>query len=881
MDIYLNINFNADGGMFVCKSVDGNEFDAGTGMTASDGGNWSARLVCDGDRIRYRYYAGGECRMYECGSPHIAAAAAGCRRIVCRDQWQGCSGEAPLLSAPFTDTFYRREAAEVRCEPGKVLFILTLPAVPPGSGVLLCGDCGALGGWDPDKAVRMVYAGESRWAANVSARGMRSIRYKFIISGPQGYVWEEGDDRGAQIPVLGEDEAMILRHCSAKFAGKMPRFSGTAVPVFSLRSRESYGIGDFNDIKAMARWAASTGQSVLQLLPVNDTTSTGTWRDSYPYSCISVMALHPIYLNPALVGDAADPELEAERLRLNALPEIDYEGVLALKDRYSRILFRRFGAACAVDPDYAAFRRDNDSWLLPYAAFCTLRDKFGTADFRKWDPELRRYCPQKVEALFGKEPHLREEAMRHIFIQYHLDRQLSAAVRCAHEAGVAVKGDIPIGITPCSVEAWSEPELFNMDSQAGAPPDAFARRGQNWGFPTYNWERMEKDGFAWWKKRFGKMSRHFGIYRIDHVLGFFRIWEIPSSEISGLLGHFSPALPLSGSEIVSRGFAFRAQRDASPYIDDALLAKVFPDRDSKELSAFLSRRQDGTYAMREGFRSQREIAASPQAADPQLRSGLQALLEERLFVEDPRRPGFYHPRIDIRSSYPFSLLAEEEKQALGRIYDEFYYSRHEDFWRGIGRRRLPEMVSCTGMLACAEDLGMIPACVPEVLSELKILSLEVQRMPKRPGERFADVSSYPYLSVCTTGTHDTSTLRGWWEEERGEASAFWKEVLKEDGEAPLSCPAGAARRIVAAHLCSPSMLAIFPLQDWLAACSRTYGVPAAAERINIPSDPDHYWRYRMPVTIEELAADTGLRSEMLELTSLRDRTTYSCLVHAH
>ena len=658
------------------------------------------------------------------------------------------------------------------------------PWMPHGQQVYIVGSCPALGDWNPKKALPMTATQGIIWHIDLDpAKLPEYFEYKFLRKELDGsFTWETCFNR--------TNPYEVTETC---FPGQHPRYAGTAIPVFSLRSKQSAGIGDFADVKLMVDWAAATGQAVLQLLPVNDTTSTKTWTDSYPYGGITIMALHPVYLSLPDLGTlrnkALRTDLAEEAAALNALPQIDYESVFDLKMRYARAIFAQSGTQTRGSRAYQAFLAANRDWLMPYAAFCVLRDRFGTADFSKWK-RLSKYSARGVARLYGEAP---DEMDFYIFLQYHLDRQLRDAHAYARSRGVALKGDIPIGITPHSVEAWAEPEYFNMGEQAGAPPDAFAADGQNWGFPTYNWDRMAQDGYAWWKRRFRKMAEYFDAYRIDHVLGFFRIWEIPVPFKSGLMGHFSPALPFSPDDLRWRGFPFDENRHARPYAGD----------------------------------------------DPR----------EVLFLEDPVHKGLWHPRISAQYTRSYNDLQQWEKDAYNRIYDDFFYNRNTEYWREQALGKLPELIGATEMLTCAEDLGMIPACVPEVLRDLHILSLEVQRMPKDPKQLLGNPSEYPYMSVCTTGSHDTSTLRGWWGENH-------------DGE---DCPVETCRWIIAEHLYSPAMLTILPLQDWFSLEPSLRVADPTSERINVPANPKHYWRWRMHVPLEELLDNKAFSAKVADL----------------
>ncbi|MGN0187883.1 MAG: 4-alpha-glucanotransferase, partial [Candidatus Cryptobacteroides sp.] len=583
--------------------------------------------------------------------------------------------------------------------------------------------------------------------------------------------------------------------------GKM-RKAGTAVPVFSLRSEEDFGVGEFRDIMKLVDWCAATGQSVIQLLPVNDTVMNRNWEDSYPYNANSSFALHPQFIHLPDAGVCVDREYRRLRKELNSLPSVDYEKVNSLKERLLRKAFTACGEEVLKSAEYKGFVRENSLWLMPYAAFRVLRDDYGTADFRQWG-EFASYSARKVKAFCAQR---KEDVGFHCFVQFHLHCQLRQARDYARSKGVILKGDLPIGISATSADAWMYPELFNLDSCAGAPPDFFSADGQNWGFPTYNWERMEKDDFAWWKARLGKMSEYFDAFRIDHILGFFRIWEIPVQYRSGMMGHFSPALPYSAKELTEKGF---------------------------DLS--------------------REYAC-PQSSGTDV-----------LFLEDPSRKGYYHPCIGGLGTKAFEALPDGLKQTFRELHGDFFFHRHDALWRQSALRKLPELLSSCGMIACGEDLGMIPGCVAPVMSELQILSLEIERMPKTFGDSFADTSRYPYLSVSTTSTHDITPLRAWWQEEPDAARRYLNDVLGIAGEPSGDCGPQICRRILERTLDSPSMFAILPLQDWLSIDGGIRRQDPSEERINIPSVYRHLWRYRMHIPLESLLENASFNSAVLSL----------------
>lgn len=583
--------------------------------------------------------------------------------------------------------------------------------------------------------------------------------------------------------------------------------AGTAIPVFSLRSERDFGIGQFTDLKLLVDWAAATGQSIIQTLPVNDTTMTGTWRDSYPYSANSSFALNPVYIDLELIGELDDKEFlkQAGKLRkeLNALPAVDYERVFRLKSDYLDRLYASYADQCFKSREYQNFFAANRSWLEPYALYCYLRDKYGTACFDTWKES--QYSPALLDKYCTPGNERYREIRKHYFIQFHLDRQLTDVKKYANRKGILLKGDIPIGVNRNSCDVWIHPELFHTDCQAGAPPDAFAVDGQKWGMPTYNWENMATDGYAWFVARFRKMADYFDAYRIDHLLGFFRIWEVPLEYSSGLMGRFNPAITYTPQEIWDNGFPF----------NPALHAKAPEGKPETDV----------------------------------------------LFLEDTHRPGTYHPRIEAFDTDMFKALPDNEKEAFRSLHDDFYYSRNNSFWSDVAMSKLPALIEATDMLVCGEDLGMIPACVPEVMDRLRIIALEVQRMPKNMGVSVSDPATYPYMSVCTTSTHDMSVLRTWIEDEMEPNS-----VISAQKATVAACTS-----VISAHLASPSMLAIFPLQDWLSMSSSLRAKDPRSERINVPADSNNYWRYRMHLTIEKLLASRKFNEEIRQMLYLSGR----------
>ena len=715
------------------------------------------------------------------------------------------------------------------------------------------------------------------WTVNIPVASLTpGTDYKFlIVKKNTGAVvaWEGRDNRHIDLNPSSPDESII--DAGQRLVNPLTpwRGAGVAIPVFSLRSEEDFGVGDFMDLKKMIDWAVQTRQNFVQLLPINDTTMTGTWTDSYPYNANSTFALHPMYLRLSAMGRLHNEERQRyfDNLgrELNQQSQVDYERVNNGKNEFTRELFAQDGEHVLASDEFKTFFAKNESWLTPYAAFCVLRDLHHTPEMEKWG-EYAVYDADKVKGFIAEHQH---DINYVYYIQYFLDKQMREVRDYAHSKGVAIKGDIPIGISRTSVDAWISPRLFNLDCQAGAPPDDFSVLGQNWGFPTYNWEEMSKDGFAWWKSRFRKMAEYFDAYRIDHVLGFFRIWQIPMDAVHGLLGVFNRALPFTPDEL-RNGYDFwiDVDRQTKPFIMDYMLHDFFGEYTDECRNAYLIDEGYGKYHLRDEFSTQRKVVdffATQEKNDKndKICNALLGLIDDVLFIEDPYEKGKYHPRISAQFTYVYRSLNDYERWCFDRLYNDFYYRRNNDFWYGQAMWKLPPLIDATDMLVCAEDLGMIPACVPAVINQLEILALEIQRMPKDPATPFGNTWSYPYYSVCTTSTHDMDGIRRWWEADRETTQRFYNEVLHEPGAAPQYAEPWICERIIKLHLQSPSMLCILPLQDWLSIDGVLRRQDPREELINIPANPRHYWRYRMHLTLENLNEqkdyNTRLRDEIL------------------
>ena len=761
------------------------------------------------------------------------------------DHWIDIPEDSYLYSSAFTDCVARHTVVKSPVKPFTTTVRLKVraPQLRQEERLALIGADKALGGWEILKALPMSEHNYNEWMLNIDASKLQSnvMEFKFVVLDEEEDVtpiWEGGENRRVELPPLEPGDVVVYELPEALFPIYSQKVAGTLVPVFSLRSKTSFGVGDFGDLKKMVDWVAGCGQRLLQILPINDTTNTHTWTDSYPYSCISIFALHPQYADltalPALKDTKKAAEFEVLRQELNALPQIDYERVNNAKTEYLQLLFAQEGAKAMRTAKYKKFFEEEKYWLVSYAEYCVKREKA-----RNLKPETCNLKPQF-----------------YYYVQYILSSQMSEVHAYARQKGVILKGDIPIGVNRTGSDVYMEPRYFNLNGQAGAPPDDFSVNGQNWGFPTYNWDEMLKDDCQWWVRRFQNMAKYFDAYRIDHVLGFFRIWEIPIDAVHGLLGQFSPALPMSREEIEAYGLHFQDELFLEPRAEEV-----------KE--KYLEPTHDGRYRMKEEYNTQRKVEKAFEGVTEErelwLRDGLYALISDVLFLRDHKNPNKFHPRISVQHDFIYESLYDSDKYVFNKLYNDYYYRRNNQFWYREAMKKLPKLVQATRMLVCAEDLGMVPDCVQWVMDELRILSLELQSMPKDPSVRFGHLSRNPYRSVCTISSHDTPTLRMWWDEDAERTQEYYTTMLYRSGNAPHPLPGWLARDIISRHLTCPSMVCVIALQDWLAIDEKLRLPDANAERVNIPANPKHYWRYRMHLNLEDLMAATAFNESISEL----------------
>ncbi len=890
MKIHFILNYSTEFGQDLRLNI----FDGKTaeptsyGMNTADGKTWQCDIEMKKAPERADYFysldnSGHEERHeWQTVTHRIELNCKRAKEYTVYDRWIDIPQDSYLYSSAFTDCVNRRHHEEIKpTDYRKTLrLVVRAPQLRKGEHLLVCGEHSHMGNWQPDYAIRMYEHNYNEWVADLDREAFgdrKETELKFITTDDKGNtLWETGFNRKLALPEMKEGEVCIYDMDQAFFEIYDTKLAGTLIPVFSLRSKGSFGVGDFGDLKMMIDWIAETNQKVLQILPVNDTTSTHTWTDSYPYSAISIFALHPQFADlrqlPAIKDRKKAEDYEALREELNALKQIDYERVNNAKTEYLRIIFKQEGEEVMKTDGFKEFMKENEHWIAPYAKYCSLRDKYGCVDFAKWKGNEQWNEADRKALLDPKTKEFKEVAF-YYYVQFILNNQMRAAHEYAMARGVILKGDIPIGVNRNGCDVWHEPQYFNLNSQAGAPPDAFSINGQNWGFPTYNWQRMIDDGCEWWIRRFLNMSKFFDAYRIDHVLGFFRIWAIPTTCVHGLLGQFAPALAMTREEIEGYGLHFQEELFTKPFIARWVVDRVFGIHAEEVIGKYLNHEHDDIFSLKPEYDTERKIEAAFAGKDTDtdiwIRDGLYALAADVLFVRDINDSNKFHPRITAQLNFMYEALVDSDKEKFNRLYNDYYYRRNNNFWYSEAMKKLPVLVQATRMLVCAEDLGMVPDCVAWVMDELRILSLELQQMPKDPKVKFGELWKNPYRSVCTLSTHDMPTLRQWWDEDWDRTQIYYSSQLCRGGAAPHPLPGWLAKEIITNQLTCPSMLCILSLQDWFAIDEKLRLPDADAERINIPANPRHYWRYRMHVNIEELINNKEYNDNIKELVRLR------------
>lgn len=867
MSIQFNVKFNSVEGQDLyisgsCKELGNFDKAKAVPMKFAENGTWTTEIDIKTQEFSYLYFIKDKRdhsiteewakRNYK--TPSVR------KNIILQDEWLYPS----LPEFNLNTTFFNHISPEItpkksrRYKKNSHRFLIPFKVLNDNEAMFILGNCDRLGNWKEDQAVPMLWDGKKSWYVDVDLSKVEDIvEYKYLIKDTKTGSVKYYETENNRFSIIADKEAFIVNHDTAFRQPQHEKWrgSGIAVPVFSLRSPKGLGVGEFLDLIEFGKWTKAAGFSMIQILPIHDTTTNFDCRDSYPYSAISVYALHPMYLR---LSDLTYGLTKTEKSKiskqadeLNKSEGVDYSYVNKFKIDFLQSYYKRNVKKILSDKKLKDFLKENENWIKSYAAFSVLRDKNKTANFYQWK-SYSSNPKRAVTAFFKSKSKDYTQVMFYVFMQWQLHLQLSHTVKELHELGITLKGDLPIGIYPHSADAWSHPDLFHMDQQAGAPPDDFAVLGQNWEFPTYDWERMKEDDFAWWKSRFQFMSRYFDAFRIDHILGFFRIWQIPKSAVQGILGRFEPALPVLREELDARGIHLPDERLYEPYLHYDLIQMYFADETESVVEEYFDFRNEfGELKFKEKYDSQRKI--SEILGDEHIHAErLMELHANVLFIREEGEELRLHPRFGINNTHNYKWLDKDVQDKLYALYLDYFFNRQENFWREKGLEKLPALKKATDMLTCGEDLGMVPKVVPQVMADLAILSLKVQRMPAEESLRFSHPGDAPYLSVVSPSSHDTSTLRQWWKENPGNTQYFFNHLMGHIGEAPTELTPLLLEHIIDQHLYSPAMLSVIPLQEFLGMDADLRNPDEDIERVNIPAVFPHCWSYRMHLTIEEL-----------------------------
>ena len=856
-----------------------NQIDQAIPMVYLNDDYWVLHVTLDTiqkEKITYHYFILNEdgTKVFDAGNSQSIHPGLMCKHeMVMIDTWNFTGyKENAFYTAPFEQVLLTKTIQEVNSTAIDVdcthVFRVKAPLLDADQTICILGESSIVGAWDSKKAKPLnKIKGEQFFeiALDVQKSNFPFVyKYGVYNTKTKSFVaFEEGNNRVLYEPV-GKDKLVLVNDGFVQIKTTSWKGAGVAIPVFSLRSKQSAGVGEFADLKLLVDWANQIGVKLIQILPINDTNATHTWMDSYPYAAISAFALHPMYIRIEDLFSKEQQNLikpfKSTISTLNNLPEVDYEGVMKLKWEVLRLAYKENGAKALASKDFAIYFEQNKNWLVSYSAFSYLRDVHGTVDFNHW-PTNATYDEKSIATLTKTGSKTYDSIAFFYYVQYQLHLQLLNATNYAHEHGVVVKGDIPIGVYRYGADAWQNRHLFHMDMQAGAPPDDFAIAGQNWGFPTYNWKEMASDGYAWWKSRFDQMKYYFDAFRIDHILGFFRIWSIPMNAVEGILGHFVPAIPISINELNAKHILVDHYRLTHPFINETILFQEFGYDNELIKKEYLKHIGEGHYELLPAYKTQRQVetyfSIMPQDEwHAKIKQGLFNLIANVILIE-AEKPHHFHCRFNMDQTSSFKHLDHSIQNALKELYVDYFFKRQDSAWEKEAMEKLPMLKLSTDMLICGEDLGLVPSCVPNVMYQLGMLSLEVQRMPKANHKTFFHPNDAPYLSVVTPSSHDTSTVRGWWEEDRANTQLFYNNELGQWGDAPLYCEAWINKAVLMQHLYSPAMWAIFQLQDYLGVDETIRRTDPNEERINIPANPKHYWRYRMHINLEDLILSTS------------------------
>lgn len=452
MTLIFNIEYRTSWGEEVkvlgsIPELGNNQPDKATPLYTVDGIHWTAevdiQIPCNGSvEYSYHIYRDGRTIRTEWNSlPRILHVADNPKKVYrIEDCWKNLPEQQYFYTSAFTESLlaHRERSAAPKSYKKGLLIKAYAPCIDNDHCLALCGNQKALGDWNPDKAALMSDIDFPEWQVEVDAGKISfPLEYKFVLYNKKerrAVAWENNPNRYMADPQIAANETLAVGDRYVCFNLPAWKGSGVAVPVFSLRSEKSFGVGDFGDLKRMIDWAVATNQKAVQILPINDTTMTHTWTDSYPYSSISIYAFHPMYADLKQLGSLKDKKVMAEfnkrQKELNALPAVDYEAVNKTKWEYFHLIFKQEGEKVLASNAFRNFYEANKEWLQPYAVFSYLRDAYKTPNFREW-PKYATYDAKEIETLCRPDSADYPHIAIYYYIQFNLHLQLLAATEHA------------------------------------------------------------------------------------------------------------------------------------------------------------------------------------------------------------------------------------------------------------------------------------------------------------------------------------------------------------------------------------------------------------------------------------------------------------------
>ncbi|MDR0382655.1 MAG: 4-alpha-glucanotransferase [Spirochaetaceae bacterium] len=643
------------------------------------------------------------------------------------------------------------------------------------------------------------------------------------------------------------------------------RLIGVVVPLGALRGEAGSVIGEFPDLVEFARLCKKMNVGLIQILPVND-----TGFDSSPYSALSAFALNPIYLRIADLKEASQYKKKWDEVcaEFGSEPRFSYYKIVLAKLELLHRIFNDNVNEIERDAMIDIWTQKND-WVKTYAIFRRLKEENGGKSWKEWN-SFQKINAKDVETLWNNPEHKREHLFW-VWLQMNLDSQFKAAADEVASLGIALKGDIPIMMNMDSCDVWAHPEYFYIKFSAGAPPDMYSNEGQNWGFPIYNWTAQAKHGYSWWRSRIKIAEKYYKALRIDHILGFFRIWAVSRRYNSAAMGRFVPFVPIKKQELMALGFdENRIHWITTPHIPTyevwhAIKQGGGSDNDARHVFTRVLERigNEDLWLFKKAVKSDIDIEAIN--IHPAAKAYLKKEMTNRILQEYDKET--YSVFWNYRNSRQYATLSEKERGKIDGLL-EVKDRLSEIKWETGAEKLLSALMQDSSLTICAEDLGVQIECVPRSLKKFGILSLKVVRWERKWNEAsnpYVPYSDYPELSVCTTSVHDSSTLREWWNYE-ADQSAF--AAFNGAPSLPKSYNPGTARVFLRQAASAGSRLRIFPLIDLLHLTPRWYATDPMSERINVPGTYNEFnWTWRIPATIAEIAADGEFVKAVKELAA--------------